>query len=163
MKKKHTGLIIIPVLLLVIAAAVFTVSYLHDRADIVLNEQDTVSTPAAPPEPVASRPEIAVPVPEVALPVTQDAITPETLLPPNEAASAPAEETPPAPPEKEPEQTASQPPKGTGDDAPTGTVKDGTRIDGKIYIEGFGWIEDNGGGTDVEIWEATPNGNIIGY
>ena len=158
MKKKHTGLIIIPVLLLVIAAAVFTVSYLHDRADIVLNEQDTVSTPAAPPEPVASRPEIAVPVPEVALPVTQDAITPETLLPPNEAASAPAEETPPAPPEKEPEQTASQPPKKT-DDTPQAGESNGQ---GQVWFPGFGWV-DAGGETQVEIAENAGTGDIIGY
>lgn len=43
------------------------------------------------------------------------------------------------------------------------TPKNGTIRDGKIYIEGFGWVDYEGGGTEVingeDIYE---NGNTIG-
>lgn len=45
----------------------------------------------------------------------------------------------------------------------SGTPKNGTIRDGKIYIEGFGWVDYEGGGTEVingeDIYE---NGNTIG-
>ena len=45
----------------------------------------------------------------------------------------------------------------------TGTPKDGTIQDGKIYFEGFGWIDYEGGGTEgIYAEDIYENGNTIG-
>lgn len=63
-------------------------------------------------------------------------------------------------PTYEPEQTEVKPQPET----PSDTPKHGDRKDGMIYINGFGWIKDEGGGgigyTDNEMYQ---NGNKIGY
>lgn len=93
---------------------------------------------------------------------------------PEKTESAPQNE-PPAPPQiedeemltnpdkeptYEPEQTEVKPQPET----PSDTPKHGDRKDGMIYINGFGWIKDEGGGgigyTDNEMYQ---NGNKIGY
>lgn len=60
----------------------------------------------------------------------------------------------------EPEQTEVKPQPET----PSDTPKHGDKKDGMIYINGFGWIKDEGGGgigyTDNEMYQ---NGNKIGY
>ena len=48
------------------------------------------------------------------------------------------------------------------EDAPT-TPKDGDIKDGKIYFEGFGWVDYNGGGTSgIQGDDIYENGNTIG-
>ncbi len=93
---------------------------------------------------------------------------------PEKTDSAPQNE-PPAPPQiedeemltnpdkeptYEPEQTEIKPQPET----PSDTPKHGDKKDGQIYINGFGWIKDEGGGgigyTDTEMYQ---NGNKIGY
>lgn len=93
---------------------------------------------------------------------------------PEKTASAPQNE-PPAPPQiedeemltnpdkepiYEPEQTEVKPQQET----PSDTPKHGDTKDGMIYIDGFGWVVDHGGGG---IGEPAPdmyeNGNKIGY
>ena len=63
-------------------------------------------------------------------------------------------------PTYEPEQTEVKP----QPEIPSDTPKHGDRKDGMIYINGFGWIKDEGGGgigyTDNEMYQ---NGNKIGY
>lgn len=63
-------------------------------------------------------------------------------------------------PTYEPEQVEVKP----QTEAPSGTPKHGEKKDGMIYINGFGWIKDEGGGgigyTDTEMYQ---NGNKIGY
>ena len=63
-------------------------------------------------------------------------------------------------PTYEPEQTEVKPQPET----PSDTPKHGDTKDGKIYINGFGWVVDEGGGgigyTDNEMYQ---NGNKIGY
>ena len=63
-------------------------------------------------------------------------------------------------PTYEPEQTEIKPQTET----PSDTPKHGDKKDGQIYINGFGWIKDEGGGgigyTDTEMYQ---NGNKIGY
>lgn len=63
-------------------------------------------------------------------------------------------------PTYEPEQTEVKPQPET----PSDTPKHGDRKDGMIYINGFGWVKDEGGGgigyTDTEMYQ---NGNKIGY
>ncbi len=63
-------------------------------------------------------------------------------------------------PTYEPEQTEVKPQPET----PSDTPKHGDKKDGQIYINGFGWIKDEGGGgigyTDTEMYQ---NGNKIGY
>lgn len=62
-------------------------------------------------------------------------------------------------PTYEPEQTEVKQP-----ETPSDTPKHGDKKDGMIYINGFGWIKDEGGGgigyTDNEMYQ---NGNKIGY
>lgn len=63
-------------------------------------------------------------------------------------------------PNYKPEQTEVKPQQET----PSDTPKHGDKKDGQIYIDGFGWIKDEGGGgigyTDNEMYQ---NGNKIGY
>ena len=86
------------------------------------------------------------------------------------------ESVPPAPPKIEDEKTLTNPdkkpayepeqtnPQQTTSVTNTDTPKHGDTKDGMIYIEGFGWVKDEGGGgvgyTDSEMYE---NGNKIGY
>ena len=47
---------------------------------------------------------------------------------------------------------------GGGTDEPTG----GEKKDGKIYVPGFGWIEDHGGGNDGEVADYEITGEKVG-
>lgn len=83
---------------------------------------------------------------------------------------------PPAPPVIEAEEMLTNPdkeptyepeqvkPQQTTSETPSDTPKHGDTKDGMIYINGFGWIKDEGGGgigyTDTEMYQ---NGNKIGY
>lgn len=82
---------------------------------------------------------------------------------------------PPAPPVIEDEETLTNPDKEPNYDpeqvevkpqteTPSDTPKHGDKKDGMIYINGFGWVVDEGGGgvgyTDNEMYQ---NGNKIGY
>ncbi len=82
---------------------------------------------------------------------------------------------PPAPPQIEDEEMLTNPDKEPTykpeqievkpqTETPSGTPKHGDKKDGMIYINGFGWIKDEGGGgigyTDTEMYQ---NGNKIGY
>lgn len=82
---------------------------------------------------------------------------------------------PPAPPQIEDEEMLTNPDKEPTyepeqievkpqTEPPSGTPKHGDKKDGMIYINGFGWIKDEGGGgigyTDTEMYQ---NGNKIGY
>ena len=83
---------------------------------------------------------------------------------------------PPAPPVIEDEEMLTNPeqepvyeseqvnPQQTPPETPSDTPKHGDKKDGMIYINGFGWIKDEGGGgigyTDTEMYQ---NGNKIGY
>lgn len=52
----------------------------------------------------------------------------------------------------------------TSDEQPADTPKHGEKKDGKIYINGFGWVTDNGGGGQAEYADDMfENGNKIGY
>lgn len=88
--------------------------------------------------------------------------------------SAPQNE-PPAPPQIEDEKMLTNPDKeptyepeqtevNPQPETPSDTPKHGDKKDGMIYINGFGWIKDEGGGgigyTDNEMYQ---NGNKIGY
>lgn len=86
-----------------------------------------------------------------------------TLTVPPEPPKIEDEETltnPDKEPTYEPEQTEVKPQAET----PSDTPKHGDKKDGQIYINGFGWIKDEGGGgigyTDTEMYQ---NGNKIGY
>lgn len=62
-------------------------------------------------------------------------------------------------PTYEPEQTEVKQP-----ETPSDTPKHGDRKDGMIYIDGFGWIVDEGGGGEGEYLDGMyENGNKIGY
>ena len=92
---------------------------------------------------------------------------------PEKAESAPQNE-PPAPPQIEDEEMLTNPDKEPiyepeqtevkQPETPSDTPKHGDTKDGMIYIDGFGWVVDHGGGGrseyDSEMYE---NGNKIGY
>lgn len=63
-------------------------------------------------------------------------------------------ENPSKPPEYKPEQTAPN--------SDAGKPKDGDKKDGQIYIEGFGWIKDEGGGSDVKEGDFDITGEKVG-
>lgn len=83
------------------------------------------------------------------------------------------ESVPPAPPKIEDEKTLTNPDKEPAyepeqtevkpQETPSDTPKHGDKKDGKIYINGFGWVDDEGGGgigyTDDGMYQ---NGNKIG-
>lgn len=148
MKYKTAVIMVIPVLL--IAAAALFYWYIRSQAQpIVIDDPIPESSqPIEQTEPIENVviPEITVPMPEQTQPTQDNVLTPEKVLPDN-----PAPEVKPDGDEKQP----TPPP----DDTPTG----GEKKDGKIFLPGFGWIDDHGGGTDAEFWDVNPNGNIVGY
>lgn len=108
----------------------------------------SVSTPAAAETPT-STPEISVTTPTgSASQVTDTGDSTGTDQ------SIQAEVTKPAEPSGEAKTNPSQKPDGqkvTNSDSGTSsssTPKSGDKKDGKIYVPGFGWIDDNGGGVD---------------
>ncbi len=83
---------------------------------------------------------------------------------------------PPAPPVVEDEEMLTNPeqepvyepeqvkPQQTTPETPSDTPKHGDKKDGMIYINGFGWVVDEGGGGEGEYLEDMyENGNKIGY
>lgn len=92
----------------------------------------------------------------------------------NTQTSKPMQTAPTKPPKIEDEKALTDPTKEptysseqttvTTPDTPSGTPKHGDRKDGMIYINGFGWIKDEGGGGEGEYLEDMyENGNKIGY
>lgn len=93
---------------------------------------------------------------------------------PEKTESAPQNEPPESPkiedeemltnPDKEPTYEPEQTEVKLQTETPSDTPKHGDKKDGQIYINGFGWIKDEGGGgigyTDTEMYQ---NGNKIGY
>lgn len=67
-------------------------------------------------------------------------------------------------PAYEPEQTNPQQTTSSDSAASSSTPKHGDKKDGKIYINGFGWVDDEGGGGEGEYLDGMyENGNKIGY
>ena len=99
--------------------------------------------------------------------INQDFSEPEKTesLPQNEPPEPPKIEdeemltNPDKEPTYEPEQTEVKQP-----ETPSDTPKHGDRKDGMIYINGFGWVVDEGGGGEGEYLDGMyENGNKIGY
>ena len=90
-----------------------------------------------------------------------EATKPETAPPPPEITDEAALTNPSEPPTYESEQVEI---KAQQTDAPSDTPQHGDKKDGMIYINGFGWVEDNGGGSVSEYAGGMyENGNKIGY
>lgn len=89
----------------------------------------------------------------------EEMTNPATEPPPPSVENETALTDPAAPPEYEPPQTTVTAAPEPQNDAP----KHGDTKDGKIYINGFGWVKDEGGGgtgyVDTEMYQ---NGNKIG-
>lgn len=86
--------------------------------------------------------------------IQPDLVTPEQITPPTEKPKVENEDTlknPEQPPEYKPEDT--QKPSSKPDEP-----KNGDTNNGKIYVEGFGWIENHGGGGEGSI--ADSDGDI---
>lgn len=90
-----------------------------------------------------------------------EATKPETAPPPPEITDEAALTDPSEPPAYESEQVEIKPQQ---TDAPSDTPQHGDKKDGMIYINGFGWVVDNGGGSESEYAGGMyENGNKIGY
>lgn len=89
------------------------------------------------------------------------ATKPEAAPPPPEVADTAALTNPAEPPKYESEQIEIKP---QVTELPSDTPKHGDKKDGMIYINGFGWVVDNGGGgTNEYVYDMYENGNKIGY
>lgn len=89
------------------------------------------------------------------------ATKPEAAPPPPEIADTAALIDPSEPPKYESEQIEIKP---QVTEPPSDTPKHGDKKDGMIYINGFGWVVDNGGGgTNEYVYDMYENGNKIGY
>ena len=90
-----------------------------------------------------------------------EATKPETAPPPPKVADTAALTNPAEPPKYESEQVEIKP---QVTESPSDTPKHGDKKDGMIYINGFGWVVDNGGGgTNEYVYDMYENGNKIGY
>ena len=90
-----------------------------------------------------------------------EATKPETAPPPPEISDTAALTNPAEPPKYESEQIEIKP---QVTEPPSDTPKHGDKKDGMIYINGFGWVVDNGGGgTNEYVYDMYENGNKIGY
>lgn len=90
-----------------------------------------------------------------------EATKPETAPPPPEVADTAALTNPAEPPQYESEQVEIKP---QVTEPPSDSPKHGDKKDGMIYINGFGWVVDNGGGgTNEYVYDMYENGNKIGY
>lgn len=89
------------------------------------------------------------------------ATKPEAAPPPPEIADDAVLTNPAEPPTYESEQVEIKP---QVTESPSDTPKHGDKKDGMIYINGFGWVVDNGGGgTNEYVYDMYENGNKIGY
>lgn len=89
------------------------------------------------------------------------ATKPEAAPPPPEVDDTAALTNPAEPPKYESEQVEIKP---QVTEPPSDTPKHGEKKDGMIYINGFGWVVDNGGGgTNEYVYDMYENGNKIGY
>ena len=96
---------------------------------------------------------------ELAQPLQQEPVKTEDVKPTDPPAEAAAVDNPNDPPENKeiPAQATPQPGNNSS------TPRNGTVQDGKIYIEGFGWIDYNGGGTEgIQGSDIYENGNTVG-
>ena len=90
-----------------------------------------------------------------------EATKPETAPPPPEITDESILTNPAEPPKYESEQVEIKP---QTTEPPSDTPKHGDKKDGMIYINGFGWVVDNGGGGVNEyVYDMYENGNKIGY
>ena len=90
-----------------------------------------------------------------------EATKPETAPPPPEITDEAALTNPSEPPTYESEQVEIKPQQ---TETPSDTPQHGDKKDGMIYINGFGWVVDNGGGSESEYAGGMyENGNKIGY
>ncbi len=88
-------------------------------------------------------------------------VTKSEAPPPPEITDEKALTDPSEPPQYETEQVEIKPQQ---TEQPEGTPQHGDKKDGMIYINGFGWVSDNGGGSKSEKSEEMyENGNKIGY
>lgn len=80
--------------------------------------------------------------------------TPDTSTPNTDKNHEFTPENPSKPPEYKPEQTKPN--------QDTGKPKDGDKKDGKIYVDGFGWITDTNGNVEVEDAPNAGTGKPVG-
>lgn len=95
---------------------------------------------------------------------------PQDGTPSGEKPKTPEEAIPPAPPKMTDEKALTDPakppeytPQQTKPDTKTDKPKSGDKKDGKIYVPGFGWVEDSGeSNTQSDTDNGQHNGNKVG-
>lgn len=130
------------------------------------SEPIEVEAENTPPKHNEDAPKETVEIPEDAEVIQQDfpeqtTTAATTPPPPPEITDEAVLTNPDVTPEYTPEQTTVA---DTSDEQPADTPRHGEKKDGKIYINGFGWVIDNGGGGQAEYADDMfENGNKIGY
>ena len=116
-------------------------------------QTDSSTTDAAPSENPAE------PSQETAAPASSETRDATQSKPSDGKPKSPSEAVPPSSPPAETNQGSGSGSNGTQDQSePQG----GEKKDGKIYVPGFGWIEDEGGGSDVHEAPNAGTGEPVG-
>ncbi len=170
------GLGVLGIVLVVAIAAQFRTGTPTDgKADTSSVASDTSVPSISAPEATGSSPDVSVPVVSAPDTASQNGGAKDTGDSSGTDQSIQAQVTKPSAPSAEAKTNPDQTPDGkkafkTDNGTPTAdssskpsTPKSGDKKDGKIYIPGFGWVTDNGGGgsgtTANDMYE---NGNKIG-
>ncbi|MFT8888374.1 MAG: DUF6550 family protein [Ethanoligenens sp.] len=176
-KKRLTlaGLGVLSVVLIVAIAAQFRTGTPADRQADASSAASDASVPSiSAPGATGSSPDVSVPAVSAPDTASQNGSAKDTGDSSGTNQSIQAEVTKPSAPSAEAKTDPNRTPDGkkasktdngtpTADPSKPSTPKSGDKKDGKIYVPGFGWIEDNGGGgsgkTAGDMYE---NGNKIG-
>ena len=177
-KKRLTlaGLGVLSVVLVVAIAAQFRTGTPMDRqADASSTASDASVPSISAPGATGSSPDVSVPAVSAPDTASQNGSAKDTGDSSGMDQSIQAEVTKPSEPSAEAKTNPNQTPDGkkaskTDNGTPTAdsssessTPKSGDKKDGKIYVPGFGWVTDNGGGgSGTTAGDMYENGNKIG-
>ena len=168
-KKRLTlaGLGVLSVVLVVAIAAQFRTGTPTDRqADASSAASDASVASISVPGAASSSPDVSVPAVSSPDSASQNGGAKDTGDSSGTDQSIQAEVTKPSAPSAEAKTNPNQTPDGkkaADSSSESSTPKSGDQKDGKIYVPGFGWIEDNGGGgSGTTAGDMYENGNKIG-
>ena len=168
-KKRLTlaGLGVLSIVLVVaIAAQVRTGTPTDGKGNASAAASDATVSSISAPATTDSSPDISVPAVSAPDTASQNGGAKDTGDSSGTDQSIQAEVTKPSAPSAEAKTNPNQTPDGkkaADSSSESSTPKSGDQKDGKIYVPGFGWIEDNGGGgSGTTAGDMYENGNKIG-
>lgn len=168
-KKRFTlaGLGVLSIVLVVAIATQFRTGTLTNaKADASSAASDASVPSISAPETTGSSPDVSVPVVSTPDTASQNGGAKDNGDSSGTDQSIQAQVTKPSAPSAEAKTNPNQTPDGkkaADSSSEPSTPKSGDKKDGKIYVPGFGWIEDNGGGgSGTTAGDMYENGNKIG-